>query len=92
MRRLSLEARAAARTIAEVLPETLIEAEKLAARVEAPCSRRPGRGVQGLCVEIRPDGVLLRGRCTTYYCKQLAQHAAMAVSGSEQLCNQIEVG
>jgi hypothetical protein len=35
--------------------------------------------------------VLLKGRCSTFYCKQLAQHAAMALPGGNRLVNCIEV-
>ncbi len=73
------------------MPETLAEAEELAASIQRAVDQETGHGVRGLCVEINGDGVLLRGRCRTYYCKQLAQHAAMAVPGGSRLTNSIEV-
>jgi len=73
------------------LPETLVEAEKLAASIERAVSRETGGRVRNLHVEVSRDGVLLTGRCTTYYAKQQAQHAAMRVPGGGQLTNQIEV-
>jgi osmotically-inducible protein OsmY len=91
MKDLSLDARSPARTLAEILPETLAEAERLAAWVERAVQQETGGAVRNLSVEITREGVLLRGRCTTYYCKQLAQHAAMSVPGGEHLINEIQV-
>jgi osmotically-inducible protein OsmY len=74
-----------------VLPETVAEAERLAASIERAVQRETGRAVRNLSVEVGQDGVLLKGRCDTFYCKQLAQHAAMAVPGGDRLTNAIEV-
>jgi osmotically-inducible protein OsmY len=76
---------------ADVLPETVEEAEELAASIEQAVQSETGRGVADLTVEISPQGVLLRGHCNTYYTKQLAQHAAMSIRGAGQLTNRIEV-
>lgn len=73
------------------LPRTLAEAEKLAASIERAVWRETGGGVRNLGVEVGLAGVLLTGRCSTYYTKQKAQHAAMGVSGGDQLTNRIEV-
>ncbi|MEN6407433.1 MAG: BON domain-containing protein [Thermoguttaceae bacterium] len=78
-------------SLADVLPETLEEAEQLAASIEQAVQRETGRGIADLIVEVHADGILLRGRCTTYYTKQLAQHAAMSVPGGDRLVNGIEV-
>lgn len=86
-----MEAAYASRADGAGLPETLAEAEELAASIERAVQAETGRGVRNLSVEVNPDGVLLRGRCTTYYCKQLAQHAAMGMAGSDRLTNSIEV-
>lgn len=74
-----------------VLPETVEEAEILAASIERAVQCETGYGVDGLTVEITAEGICLRGRCDTYYCKQLAQHAAMSVPGGDRLVNSIEV-
>jgi hypothetical protein len=76
---------------AGVLPETVEEAEELAASIEQAVQRETGRGVADLAVEVSSQGVMLRGRCTTYYTKQLAQHAAMSLPGGDRLVNSIEV-
>jgi hypothetical protein len=73
------------------LPETLEEAEKLAAEIERAVWRETGGRVRNLRVEIGEEGVLLTGRCDTYYAKQQAQHAAMRVPGGGELTNLIEV-
>ena len=36
--------------------------------------------------------VILQGRVPTYYLKQIAQTAALSVSGVEAICNDLEVG
>ncbi len=76
---------------AGVLPETLEEAEVLAASIERAVQLETDRGVADLCVEVGPQGVLLKGHCDTFYTKQLAQHAAMRVPGGDRLINSIEV-
>ncbi len=72
------------------LPETLEAAEELAASIERAVQQETGRRVRNLSVEVSEDGVLLRGYCATYHCKQLAQHAAMPMAG-DRLTNSIEV-
>lgn len=73
------------------LPETLAEAERLAAFIERAVWRETGGGVRDLRVEVSREGVLIAGRCDTYYTKQKAQHAAMGVPGGGQLTNRIVV-
>jgi len=40
---------------------------------------------------VQEQGLVLQGCVSTYYAKQLAQHAAMEVSGLPILANEIEV-
>jgi hypothetical protein len=78
----------------EVLPRPAAmsaEEEKLAARIERAVRRGTGDRVRELQVEIRRDGVHLMGRCGSFYCKQLAQTAALTLTGKQQLHNRIEV-
>lgn len=91
MEDLSTEVRLALNAIDAALPETLEEAEELAASIERAVQRETCYGVRDLAVEVNRNGVLLKGRCNTYYCKQLAQHAAMAMRGGDRLTNSIEV-
>ncbi|HLA85364.1 MAG TPA: BON domain-containing protein [Thermoguttaceae bacterium] len=74
------------------LPETLAEAERLATSIEQAVRRETSGRVRGLRVEVDRRGVRLEGRCETFYCKQLAQQAAMILSGHDRLTNEIEVG
>lgn len=73
------------------LPETLEEAERLVASIERAVQHETNGGVQDLAVEMDGDDVVLTGRCGSFYCKQLAQHAAMAIPGGDRLVNRIEV-
>jgi osmotically-inducible protein OsmY len=65
--------------------------EKLAARIERHIRRQTSDKVRELRVEVTDDRILIKGRCGTFYCKQLAQHAAMTLAGQESLVNQIDV-
>jgi hypothetical protein len=47
--------------------------------------------VRALRVLVKDGGLVLQGRASTYYAKQLAQHAAAAVSGLPVRSNDIEV-
>ncbi|MCC7475514.1 MAG: hypothetical protein IT425_08970 [Pirellulales bacterium] len=47
--------------------------------------------VRNLRVRVETDSVLLEGECSTFYTKQLAQHAAMGVLEHEHLENAIVV-
>ncbi len=76
----------------ETLSETLVEAEELAASIGRAVQQETGHGVRDLTVEVSRDGVRLMGHCTSYHCKQLAQHAAMGIPGGDRLTNSIEVG
>ncbi len=73
------------------LPESVAEAERLAASIERAVSRETCGGVRNLRVEVGYHGIRLSGRCNSFYTKQKAQHAAMELSGTEELTNGIEV-
>jgi len=82
----------ALRTFRDYLPETLEEAEELAASIERAVQQETGHGVRNLSVFVDNDSVVLKGRCDSYYCKQLAQHIAMCLTTrGERLVNGIEV-
>ena len=46
---------------------------------------RTGRRVRDLAVELRPEGIVLRGVAQSYYVKQLAQHGVRDVMPHIQL-------
>ena len=62
-------------------------AASIVTRIE---ERLPGR-VRDLHVSATENAVILSGECSTFYTKQLAQHAAMGVLEYEQLINNIAV-
>jgi len=67
------------------------DARLLAARIERAIQQETGRSVRHLNVEVGPENAVLTGFCSTYYCKQLAQHAAMSVASTIAVVNSIEV-
>ena len=51
----------------------------------------PGR-IRELRVDEKSDQLILSGRCSSFYCKQVAQHAAMDLAqGDRQVSNHILV-
>lgn len=68
------------------------EAEKFAERLSRLVQRRTGGTIRHLQVEIKPEGIYLDGRCATFYLKQLAQEAVLAITEDQKLFNQIVVG
>ncbi len=67
------------------------ERERWIARIERDIRGSTSGGVRNLEVQINAEGVFLRGHCGTYYCKQLAQHAALPIAADCKLHNLIEV-
>lgn len=67
----------------------LTTAEQLEARIQRHLLSRAT--IPGFRVEIHKQGLVLQGCAPTFYAKQLAQHAAMEVSGPPILANEIEV-
>lgn len=59
--------------------------------LEGLMQRRLGNRIRDLRVLTLPTGLILQGRATTYHAKQLAQHAAMDLTGLPILANDIEV-
>jgi len=59
--------------------------------LEARVTRRLHGQVRELQLVVTDGGLILRGRCRTYYVKQLVQHAVMEASDRPILANEIEV-
>jgi hypothetical protein len=51
-----------------------------------------GSRIRDLAVEVCPEGVVIRGRASTYYAKQLAQHGVRELLPEISLENAIVVG
>lgn len=65
--------------------------EMLAAKIERAIRRATSDKVRNLQVEVCDQRVLIEGRCGTFYCNQLAQHAAMDLCEGRTIVNRIEV-
>ncbi len=74
-----------------LVPQTLVEAEGLAASIERAVQQETAGGIANLAVVVAETGISLHGSCCSYYQKQLAQHAAMSVPTGLILTNCIEV-
>jgi hypothetical protein len=85
------EAQAVSPELLGLVPQSLAEAEALADSIEKAVQQETAGGVANLSVIVRGDRIWLHGSCSSYYCKQLAQHAAMTVPVSLKLTNCIEV-
>lgn len=81
-------------------PQTLVDrspliadfsARELADTVERYVRLRTGGTIRSLHVEVTEGEVILSGRTSTYYNKQLATHAALDAAGEMSLTNEIEV-
>lgn len=63
----------------------------LAQRIRQRILIRLGKRVRDLTVQVESGVIRLGGKCSTYYSKQLAQHAALGVVEDEVIENGIEV-
>lgn len=64
---------------------------QLAIAIHQRIETRLGGRVRNLSVRFNNNTIVLEGECSTYYTKQLAQHAALGILEDEQLENAIEV-
>lgn len=68
---------------------TATQADQLEALIQRHLLRRVR--LPWFRVLVQEDGLVLQGCAPTYFAKQLAQHAAMEVSGLPILANEIKV-
>jgi len=73
------------------MPQLEEDNEQLAARILARIESRLPCRIRQLTVYATDNAVVLAGQCSTYYTKQIAQHAAMGVLEYERLINNIDV-
>lgn len=64
---------------------------QLQAELERHVNARTNHRVRNLAIEVVSEAVILRGRASTYYVKQLAQHGIRDVLPQIPLENAIEV-
>jgi osmotically-inducible protein OsmY len=60
-------------------------------RIKRVIRRHTSGGIRELSVELQTGSVRLRGQCNSFYCKQMAQQAAMSFLPGETIVNEIEV-
>lgn len=60
-------------------------------RLERLVQSRTGSRIRDLRVEVRGEEVVLTGRTSTYYAKQLATHATLGEISPRSLTNAIDV-
>ena len=63
----------------------------LARKIEQAVRRGAGGRIHKLRVEIHRAKIVLHGFCSSFYAKQLAQHAAMPLVEQRKLENAVEV-
>ena len=68
-----------------------VSQREIAETVERYVRLRTGGTIRSLHVEVHDGEVLLSGRTSTYYNKQLATHAALDAASEMSLTNDIEV-
>jgi len=74
------------------LSEISAQVDSLAESIQKAVEEKTHRAIANLQVCLRANQIILLGRCTTYYVKQLAQHAAMIAGGRNFIIlNLIEV-
>lgn len=72
----------------QVIVEPIISPEE---QLESLIQRRLGSRIRDFRLVIRPNGLILQGRTSTYHAKQLAQHAVMEAGQLPILANEIVV-
>jgi hypothetical protein len=65
--------------------------QDLADRIDRQVRQRTTGLIRDLKIEVLPGEILLTGRASTYYAKQLATHAALDACDHLTLTNDIEV-
>ena len=60
-------------------------------RIKRAIRRKTGGAISELTIALETDTLILRGHCTSFYHKQVAQHAAMDFLEGQSLLNDIEV-
>ena len=66
--------------------------QSLAEKIELAVQVRTGGRIRGLQVCVRGGEVVIGGRASSYYTKQLVTHAAMDACDEFLVTNEVEVG
>jgi len=78
-------------TSAECLPASPPPLQEQIEQIETRLRGQLMGRVRDLTLELKHEGVVLRGHVRTYYAKQLAQHAVMRATDVPILANEIQV-
>ena len=70
---------------------SFLSPQAISERIERCVRLRTGGMIRGLRVDVQDEDVVISGRTTTYYNKQLATHAALDAAKEISLTNDIEV-
>ena len=70
---------------------TMAQGEGWLHRVLTRVQKRIGGQLRDFCITIQEDGLVLQGRVSAYYSKQMAQEAAREVSRLVIAANEIQV-
>jgi uncharacterized RmlC-like cupin family protein len=72
--------------VLDAFPQTLAE------KIETAVQVRTGGRIRGLQVRVSDGAIVISGRASTYYTKQLVTHAAMEAGDELLVTNEVEVG
>lgn len=72
-------------------PRRIVKSTDAQTRAQQALSNSPVYALRELTVEPRDDGLLISGSVTSFYHKQLAQELVLAVVGSVEVVNKVNV-
>jgi osmotically-inducible protein OsmY len=87
---LAVQASSIARPVAQSDDDAAQQRRRIT-RIKRAIRRQTSGGIRELAVDLEVGSVRLRGRCSSFYCKQMAQQAAMNFLPGETIVNEIEV-
>ncbi len=72
-------------------PTVLVSAEEMLARAQRALESSPVFGLRALRVQTGDEGLIITGRVSSFYHKQLAQEIVLAIAGAAQVINEVRV-
>jgi hypothetical protein len=69
-----------------------VEAERRRlVRIKRAIRRKTSGGIAELAVDVQGESLVIRGRCASFYYKQIAQEACMSQVDGQMVVNEIQV-